>query len=87
MIDQPMPDSSRWPWNTNIWRTHQSPAKTFASVYITNRVRDSCTLCGAMIFPGEIACEVVLRDPNDWRVIYLHRNCYADWERQSYSAY
>jgi hypothetical protein len=82
MKDQPIPDSSRWPWNTNIWQSHQQCAANFAAMYITNRVLDACTLCSAMIFPGEIACEVVLRGPPGWRVLYFHRHCYVNWERQ-----
>jgi hypothetical protein len=82
MIDQPIPDSGSWPWNTNIWQAQQQGSRRFAAVYITNRVRDACVQCSAMIFPGEIACEVVLRGPREWRMLYFHRRCYVDWERQ-----
>ncbi len=80
MRNQPHPDSRRWPWNSVIWGFHQAPAARFATVHISERVRDGCTLCSAMIFPGELACEVVLLERDGWRMLHFHQHCYADWE-------
>lgn len=78
MRDQPIPDSSRWPWNSEIWRV--GPAESFAAVHIMDCIRDDCTFCGAMIFPGELACEVVLRAQHGWHMLHFHQHCYVDWQ-------
>ena len=82
MIDQPIPDARHWPWNTNIWRAQQQRTESFPTVYVTNRVSDSCALYGVMIFQSEAAREVVLQGPHGWRMVYFHQNCYVTWQRQ-----